>query len=81
MAETVEDLVETVDVVEARVLDDDDDDLELGVFGESISSRVGVGGVDSLLRDGPGCGVDSLLRDNRFSVCVPTSMVVWVPTV
>ena len=81
LGEIVEDLVEIVDAVDERLLaDEEDDDLELG-FGESISSRVGVGGVDSLLRDGPGFGVDSLLCDNRCSVCVPTSMVVCVPTV
>ena len=77
MGDFVEDLAELVNVVDEHELENDDDNLEL----KSISSCLGLGGVDSLLRDGPGCGVDSLLRDNRFSVCVPTSMVVCVPTV
>ena len=56
----VEDVDDLVDVVDERGVEDDDDDMELGVFGEPTSSCIGVGGVDSLLRDGPGCGVDSL---------------------
>ena len=85
MGDFVEDLAELVNVVDERELENDDDNLELKVFGKSISSCLGLGGVDSLLRDGPGCGVDSLLRDDPgfglgFSVCVPASMVVWVPT-
>ena len=60
MDDLVEDVDDLVDVVDERWVEDDDDDMELGAFGEFTSSCVGVGGVDSLLWDGPGCGVNGV---------------------